>query len=600
MKIFRLAVAVSLGTLPGIAAAMDFQIGDDVAGKFNATLTAGTTIRTESPDPAVLGTLSTARVGLPPGRLGGNTGGNDLNFQKGQPVSTVVKGVFELELTRQNLGVFARAKAWEDFELKSGDRAYGNIPNGFRQNVPLSDNGFDPAEKFSNVRLADLYAFGRFKLRDDVTLNLRGGRQVLKWGASQFFDGGIDAINPLDYPARLRPGALAQEGRVPLGMLYADLSGGTQWGVEGFVQYEFRPSVLLPCGTFFATVSYLPSGCAYVSALGGQPFNVNDPIALANGLYPKRNPDILASDAGQYGAALRYAAAALNTELRAYAMTYHSRTPNTRITLANVAGGYGGATTTRLTDPNGIKYAAIYAENIRLYGLSFTAKADPALSLFGELAHRPNQPLTLNAADVTDTFLSRFATAALNRAKNTNALAPGSSFDSYDRYPVTTASLGANQVLSSAGAILSGEIGWSHIAGLPGPGILRYGRSEDYGVAAVDGGAACIDTTAARKSCAQEGFITSNAWGYRLRLAANYPDSFFGARLTLSLAFAQDVNGYSYNGSFLKGRRVLRPGLRADWNRRYFSEIIYTRVAGGDYNNQVDRDNLVLAVGANF
>ena len=165
---------------------------------------------------------------------------------------------------------------------------------------------------------------------------------------------------------------------------------------------------------------------------------------------------------------------------------------------------------------------------------------------------------------------------------------------------MTTASLGANQVLSSAGAILSGEIGWSHIAGLPGPGILRYGRSEDYGVAAVDGGAACIDTTAARKSCAQEGFITSNAWGYRLRLAANYPETFFGGRLTLSLAFAQDVNGYSYNGSFLKGRRVLRPGLRADWNRRYFSEIIYTRVAGGDYNNQVDRDNLVLAVGANF
>jgi hypothetical protein len=66
MNIFRLAVALSLTTLPGIAAATDFRLGDEVAGKFSATLTAGTTIRTESPDPAVLGTLSTARVGLPP------------------------------------------------------------------------------------------------------------------------------------------------------------------------------------------------------------------------------------------------------------------------------------------------------------------------------------------------------------------------------------------------------------------------------------------------------------------------------------------------------------------------------------------------------
>lgn len=580
---------------------MDFKLGDEIGAKLNATVTAGTTIRTESPNPDVLGTLSTARLGLPPGQLSGNTGGNDLNFAKGRPVSTIVKGVADLELRRQNLGFFVRAKAWYDFELKDGDRAYGNIPNGFRQNVPLSDNGFDPAAKFSNARLADVYAFGRFNPGEDLSLDVRGGRQVVHWGVSQFLAGGIDVINPIDNPARLRPGALSEESRVPVGMIYANLSRGAAWGIDGFIQYEFRPGVLSPCGTFFATSNYSPIGCNYVSVLGGAPFNVDDPSALASGRYPKRAPDIYASDSGQYGASLRYTAASLSTEFRAYAMNYHSRTPGIRVTTANVDGGYGAIASTRLTDPNGTKYAMIYAENIRLYGLSFNSSLAPSLRIFGEIAYRPNQPLNLNEADLITAFLTRAKTSALNLAKNTNAIVPGGSFDNYDRFKVTTASLGTQKefpgLVAAERLILNGELGWSHVADLPNPGFLQYGRSEDYGSTAVNGGTACVDTTAAQKSCAHDGFVTSSAWGYRLRLSARYPGSFFGGMLTPSLAFAHDVSGYSYNGSFLKDRKILRPGIRADWNNKYFAEAQYARISGGAYNNQIDRDNLMLAVG---
>src|ERR1700704_635107 len=160
--------AVALATLAGVslsAAAGDFKLGDAVEGKLNGAVTFGTTIRTESPDPSVYGATASTRVPeVPPGRLSGNAAGHDLNFKKNRPVSTVLKGVFDLELKRQNLGVFVRAKAWHDFELKDGDRAYGNTPNGYAQNVPLSDDGFDPAAKFSNVQMADVYAFGRFEV----------------------------------------------------------------------------------------------------------------------------------------------------------------------------------------------------------------------------------------------------------------------------------------------------------------------------------------------------------------------------------------------------------------------------------------------------
>jgi hypothetical protein len=147
---------------------------------------------------------------------------------------------------------------------------------------------------------------------------------------------------------------------------------------------------------------------------------------------------------------------------------------------------------------------------------------------------------------------------------------------------------------------LSGELGWSHVSSLPSSGFLRYGRHDEYGVAAVDGGGACSDATKAQKSCALDGFITSNAWGYRLRLSANFAGAFFGAALMPSLTFAHDVNGYSYDAALLKDRKTLRPAVRADWYDKYFAEVQYARIWGGAYNTQIDRDSLTLSIGAKF
>jgi hypothetical protein len=581
-------------------AAAGFKLGGEVEGKLNGAITFGTTIRTESPDPSVYGeTASTRLPEVAPGQLNGNAAGNDLNFKKNRPVSTVLKGIFDLELKRQNLGVLVRAKAWYDFELKNGDRAYGNTPNGYAQNVPLSDNGFDPAAKFSNVRLADVYGFGRFHVAGDIPLDVRAGRQTVNWGASRFVAGGINVINPADSPARLRPGALPQEGRVPVGMVYASLASGRQWGADGFAQYEFRPNVPSPCGTFFNASNYAPIGCNYASVVG----TLTDPIALARGIYPHRLPDVNARDSGQFGLSARYTAESPRTDFRVYAMNYHSRARSLRGTNANIAGGYGSlATFTRLTDPNGLKYGLVYPEDIRLYGVSFDTTLDPSMRVYGEAAYRPNQPLNMNAHDLIAAFLQRSPTSLLNLARNTNAIPPGGTFDSYDRFKVSTASLGFSKALFrvwGAALELSGELGWSHVNGLPDPGVMRYGRSDSYGGGAING-IPCTDTTRARKACAHDGYVTANAWGYRARLAANYPGAFFGATLTPSLTLAHDVSGYSHDDTFVKDRVVLRSAIRADWSKRYFAEIQYARISGGAYNLQVDRDTATLVAGVHF
>ncbi len=338
----RRATAAIASVLAGAAApawAYDFNLGGEVEGKVNAVFTAGTAIRADSPDPAVYGTLSAARVGVAPGQLGGNSGGSNLNFERGSPISTVVKGLVDVELKRNDAGIFVRGVAWYDFALNNYDRPYGNTPNSFAQNAPLSDTGFAQDAKFQNAEVTDAFVFGKLPLEQYGTLDVRVGRQVVTWGVSQFIAGGINVVNGVNLPATLRPGALPEEGRVPVAMVYANFASTQSWGIDGWYQFEYRSGVLNGCGTFFAIPNYAPPGCNFVNVLGGQ--GVTDPVALATGLYPKRLGDLEASDAGQWGVSARYRAESLATEFRVYATNFHSRAPLLGITNANVNGTYG-------------------------------------------------------------------------------------------------------------------------------------------------------------------------------------------------------------------------------------------------------------------
>jgi hypothetical protein len=578
--------------------ALDWQVGSDTRLRLNMATTVGTSYRTEAPDPAVLGSVSGTRLGVGPGQLGGNAGGNDLNFQRGQAVSTVLKSLLELDLKHQQSGLFARAKIWHDFALENRNRPYGNATNGFQTNGPLSDRGFEPNARFSNAQFADVYGYTRFEWGKDLQLDARLGRQSLDWGVAKMVTGGINAINPVDFPARFRPGALPQETQVPVGMLYASLHPGQDHELDAFVRYESRHNVLLPCGTFYAAANYLAPGCNYVSVLGSA--GVSDPTAFASGRFGHRQADAIPPASGQFGFSARYTAQALGAIFRAYAARYHANAPGIRVINPDIAGGYG-TLANRLTDPNGLKYQVAYAPGVRLFGMSAESLARGNTRWFAEVAYRPNQALNLNASDLVGAFFTRAPNSALNRALQTNLLAPGAVFSGYQRFAVSQASAGAsyslNHIAAAEKVTLSAEAGFSHVAGLPAPAVLRFGRSDDYGTAAING-LPCVDTTVAQKSCALDGFVTPNAWGYRLSLDARYQA--WSVQWTPSLMWSHDVRGYSPDGVFLQGRRIVRAGLRLDWQSHYFAQTQYNRIAGGAYNNQIDRDTLTLALGAHF
>lgn len=620
------AVALSLiaATLP--ASAVAFKPADGVDLSLVGTVTFATMIRTGNPDPTVLSRIpSTVVPGTPPGNLVGQTGGPDLNFEEGKPVSTVLKAMLDFDAHTRNLGLFARVDAWHDFTLGHADAPYGNYPNGYTPGVPLSDRGFAREARFEGAEFRDAYVYGSLEPSASTRVEARLGRQVLGWGFAQFTAGGVSSgINPVDFASQLRPGSLAPEGRLPVAMLDLKLSLDKQWNVEAFVPFESRQNVLPGCGTFFDLASLVPHGCLVAGALSAP--IPNTPIStvgsltehslLSNGYYVHRLDDVNARRAGQFGLAGRYTVASIGTEFSAYAMNTSSSAPYFRMTVEDVNGatlppGLGGGLA-RLTSPTGLRYATVFPEHVHLFGLGFDTRFDPSARAYGEVAWRPNQPLSMNPNDILTGFLLRAPTSLLQLHSNILAVPAGATWDAYDRYGVLNSVVGGSKaatgILGADRVVIAGEVGDSRIPALPDAMVMRYGRGLAYGTAPYMLNGALTPCSEAvpgfsgvpGKTCTGHGFITKDAWGLRGRLAATYNNALLGAALTPSLLVGLDMGGYSYDGTYSQGRTTIRAGLRADWGTSWYVDAQLTQYGGGSYNLMADRGNVMVAAGARF
>jgi len=652
MKTFKpthVALAAALACAAAPALALDFKIGE-LDAKLTGTATVGTMLRMDDPSPNSYTYVTSQVVGLPAGNMVGTTGSADVNFEKNKPVSTVLKAMVDLDVHGKNAGLFMRAYGWTDTELTNGSRAYGNYANGYQAGAALSDSGFAPEAKFSNLLLRDVYLYGTFKPAEGTEVKARLGRQSLDWGKALLIGGGINSgINSQDLAAMLRPGALPDEGKLPTAMLSASLAAGKNWGADGFIKFENRTPAFPGCGTFFDVASLLPTGCNLAAAFGntspfpaalGSPLttvaSLSEPALLKSGYYLHRSADANPKDDGQWGLSLRYLADSINTEFRGFAMNTSSTVPGFRIYLPTVAlsnttpinlaplsaaqkpgGAVFNYAFNSLSDPNGLKYGVSYANDVQLFGLSFDTKPAPGTRVYGEFAVRPNAQLNWNGNDLLTAALQPLVVnAALNISKGLNKLPMGSVYDAFDRMRVTTAMLGGNQVLPKVlGAervVLVAELGVSHVDNLPDPSVLRYGRAFSYGAAPnvqLNGTlSACseaiqangIPAGVAGRTCTTDGFVTTDAVGLRFNMMARYPNALMGATLVPSLYVAKDISGYSYDGTYSQGRITLRPSLRAEWAKGYYVDVAYTRFSGGDYSLLIDRSNLSVGAGMRF
>lgn len=585
------------------AHAVSFNLGE-VEGQFDSSLSVGGSWSTTGADKHFISNFNSQ--GVQGGGASSRTADDGrLNFRSGENFSTIFKGVHDLELKYGDSGAFVRGKYWYDIEQEDGHQHFYDI----------EDAGRERAAKSQGAMFLDAFVYHSYNFGERPG-NVRLGKQVVSWGESTFIGNSINTINPIDVAALRRPGAEVKEGLIPVNMFYISQGLTENLTVEAFYQLEWDKSVVDNCGTFFGN-DVVAQGCtdrlvaAGLDLAPGQAANTGNAAALASGLddaYFPRAKDNEARDSGQFGLALRWFVPEFNdTEFGAYAINYHSRNPylsvNQSSTPASAANPFAGV--------RSASYFINYPEDIRLYGLSFQTSVG-GTSLGGEVSFRPNMPLQINTPDLLSA--ATFAATSPLITSGFASRVPGAQLNGYKRMPVTQAQVTAtrffDQVMGADRLTLIGEVGYNHIAGLgKADGTdVRFGRNPVFGsgeLPGVAGATACRGTAAGTpaasnpaQECNDDGFYTSNSWGYRLRAKLDYPNVFAGINLSPNLAWSHDVQGYGPN--FEEGTKAVSIGLDADYRNMYTASLSYTDFFGGDFNTNVDRDYVALSFGVNF
>lgn len=634
----KLPLAVSLAsTLASPAFAVSFNIGE-IEGQFDSSLSVGASWSTANPNKNLIGANNGGRG------LSQTSDDGHLNFKKGETFSKIFKGIHDLELKYGDTGVFVRGKYWYDFELKDENRQFKDI----------SDSNRKEGAKSSGAELLDAFVYHNYSI-GDLPGNVRLGKQVVSWGESTFIGGGINAINPIDVSAFRRPGAEIKEGLIPVNMFYVSQSVTDNLTAEGFYQIEWDQTVVDNCGTFFSQPDVIADGCNNNLAVLAKQANVSRALAAQigpfagpamnaltgqgvswgspdEGVIVRRGPDRDARDSGQFGVALRYMYEPLNTEFGGYFMNYHSRAPIFSgrgaaagfYNPANLAGalvraGVPGAAATNpallqalmpLYVAGNSSYYVEYPEDIRLYGLSFSTTLPTGTAWSGEISYRPNAPVQLNTTDILYSGLTPLDPNASVLKGTPNTDQPG-----YRRKEITqlqtTFTHFFDQVMGAERLTMVGEVGWTHVGGLESTSKARYGRDPVYGPGPLPNGRcqslnattlAGVEQNNLSRYCENDGFTTSDSWGYRVRAIWDYNNVFAGVNLRPSVAWSHDVDGYSPGpgGNFEEGRKAISLGLDAEYQNTYTASLSYTNFFDGKYTTVDDRDFVALSFGVNF
>ena len=330
---------------------------------------------------AVNSPTATATGAVNAARLVGFTGGNrgdthNLNYDKGDRYSTLLKFVTDLELKKGDTGALFRVKGWYDQALNDETVPYGAQSNryrGARGSVPgtpgnpfgstapavLSDESNDHLARFDGLALLDAYVYTSFDI-GGKSMQVRVGSQAINWGESIFIQG-VNQVSPVDLTALRKAGAELKEGLLPIWAISGSVGLGGGVDIGGFYQIKWQNTIVDSCGTYWGnSESTIGIGgvqnCDMVTAFASSaPAQFNNTILAAAGAlvgggalaaltpgqtvnpYPRFLATIKPKDSGQYGLSLRFPVEAIDTEFGIYAMNIHARVPTAIVKMGTAA-----------------------------------------------------------------------------------------------------------------------------------------------------------------------------------------------------------------------------------------------------------------------
>ena len=611
--------------------AASFQLGEfDVT--FDSTFSYGASMRVEERDFAQIGKsnhprfdwtgynaayntiYSSSDVWAQPGSYSNNGDAGNLNFDKGDTFSQLLKGTHELNIRKDNFGFFTRFMYFYDLELMDGDRAYSNPTSG-KQVDPCADKQAKE-QVCTDLRLLDAFAYADFDLNDGQNpLSIRIGQQVVNWGESTLISHGIN-VNPVDIDRLKAPGAELKEAFIPVGVVWASLGLTENLTLEAYYQYQWNETRLPVTGTYFSTndfasvngyqsnvqlgftsnpdidLEHLTTNLnslyaqwgAALQAQGIEPQSAAAQKLLANmylayptkvALKGKGDAGIKEpSDSGQFGVKLGWFSPELNdTEFALYYINYHSSRPlisgqASDFTQASLAKDLNMIATTKITEDNVTQLGAFtkaileYPEDIKLFGLSFNTNVGNT-AFAGEFAYRQDEPLQIDDVELLYAGMAeQLAVAGIRpefaEISQIETVAPGSIAKGYVTSDTMQLQFTATHLFGpSLGAdswALLGEIGGVTINDMPSYDEMRLnvaGTGRSGTMVGVAGQDYTLLHQAVSNGVETNTFPSASAWGYRLVAKGDYNNVFSGVNFSPRVVFSHDVNGITPDPMYL-------------------------------------------------
>lgn len=562
--------------MPSQAARFDFADGEGTF-VFDTSLSVGTLVRVEDPDARIV-----AIVNGGSSRSVNDDSGN-LNYKKGEVVSTVLKASHDVDLSYGKTGVFVRFGYAADLAAQNKDE--------------LGESAHKRLD--FDVQAYDWYLRQTFDIagRD---LNVRLGSQVVSWGEGALIQGGVNVINPIDLQRLRVPGSELKEAFIPVPMLYASQQVTDDITLEAFYQLKFEHFEIDPFGTFFSTTDVLSPGAPEAfTGFGRTPDRgpANPGPAASDTTAVPRTADRDARDAGQYGAALRWLVG--ETELGFYGVNYHSRLPLASLT----AGTPNNSNAPFLRPANTATIFAEYPEDIQLLGLSFSTPGPFGLALSGEYSYRPNLPVQIGSTE-----LVLAALGLPNQAGVRDDPAPGEYIKGYR-------SVQAHQLQILAIKAIPNVLGATQAIGLfeaaafyqdlpdgikfNGPGVyLPSAQNGEVRAGGVPTAFPYPNAVVANGSVqpGDDGYATKASFGVRLIGRLEYADAFAGVNLLPRIVYAGDLKGTST--FFNEGTHSISLGLNGVYNQVWVADFSYTNFFGGRSFRGTDCEAALPGAGA--
>ncbi len=593
------------------AHAFDTTVGDWQVN-IDTTLSSSVDVRTSNQDPRFIGFVNGGKFFLP------NADNGDLNFKQGDVVAATQRITTEVQVKRDDYGVFIRATGFYDPITDSEQTAFQPLSR-----AAVRDIGAD-------LRLLDAYAFARPSVFGHP-VDVRIGAQALNWGESTFIQFGINSINPLDVTALRTPGSELRNGFLPIPVVDVKTEIAPDLSIEGFWQFAWTRDKGEPDGSFFSNNDSLADGGTYGllfdnypdnhSSVGGLSFALDNTLGAALPRSTDRHPTSL----DEFGFALRYTVAALDdAEVGLYFENYHSRIPFGSYRTGPASAVLPGVLAS-LGFGNGASYTSStsffddYPKDIHLIGFSWNLTGPAGVAIQGEISHRLNQPIQLAASDqaldlnggaaCAIAFLSPVAASACAQAKadptiqNEGGLAGFNSIiDGWKRYPVTQIQTTATKLfaaipsLSINSVALIGEIGADYVHDFNGnAGIYNASYSTDTNSAFESAGT--VNGGATHAPLSTKGFATQFSAAYTVAMIIDMPNVLpYGIDMKPTVSLQHDFVGTSPYGVnvFQANTAAGSVGVTFNYLQAWSLGVQYTNhfpvFDGGKFYGQIDRD----------